>query len=228
VRAALPDLDMVLTYGGGPPVIDAYRGFGAAECVPIYNALDPATHHPVPRDPAYACDVGFLGNRLPDREARVEEFFFRAASLSPERRFVLGGEGWGDRGMPANVTYLGHVPTHRHNTVNASARLVLNIHRESMIENGWSPATRMFEAAGSGSCQVTDAMPGIGDFFTPGEEILVAEDGAAVARIVAATTDADARRIGEAGRRRALADHTYAQRAERMDAILRAPVGSPA
>jgi len=39
---------------------------------------------------------------------------------------------------------------------------------------------------------------------------------------------ADARRIGEAGRRRALADHTYAQRAERMDAILRAPVESVA
>jgi spore maturation protein CgeB len=130
--------------------------------------------------------------------------------------------------MPANVTYLGHVPTHRHNAVNASARLVLNIHRESMIENGWSPATRMFEAAGAGSCQVTDAMPGIEDFFRPGTEILVANDGADVARIVSETIDADARRIGEAGRRRALADHTYAQRAVRMDAILRAPVESVA
>ena len=76
--------------------------------------------------------------------------------------------------MPANVTYLGHVPTGRHNAVNASARLVLNIHRDSMVQNGWSPATRMFEAAGAASCQVTDAWEGIEDFFAPGEEILVA------------------------------------------------------
>jgi len=227
-RAHIAGYDQVFTYGGGPPVIAAYAAWGAQACTCIYNGLDPEEHRPLEMAAHPGFDLLFMGNRLPDREARVDEFFFRAAELSPGRRFVLGGEGWGDRAMPANVTYLGHVPTHRHNAVNASARLVLNVHRESMVENGWSPATRMFEAAGAGSCQVTDAMPGIEDFFAPGEEILVAEDGAAVARIVGATTDAEARRIGEAGRRRALADHTYAQRAERMDAILRAPVESVA
>src|SRR5436305_5211329 len=30
VRRMLPQLDMVLTYGGGPPVVEAYRSFGAA------------------------------------------------------------------------------------------------------------------------------------------------------------------------------------------------------
>jgi spore maturation protein CgeB len=227
-RACIPRYDQVFTYGGGPPVIAAYTAWGAQACTCIYNGLDPEEHRPLEMAAHPEFDLLFMGNRLPDREARVDEFFFRAAELSPGHRFCLGGEGWGDRAMPANVTWLGHVPTHRHNAVNASARLVLNIHRESMVENGWSPATRMFEAAGAGSCQVTDAMPGIEEFFTPGEEILVAEDGAAVARIVGATTDADARRVGEAGRRRALADHTYAQRAERMDAILGAPVESVA
>lgn len=227
-RACIPRYDHVFTYGGGPPVIAAYTAWGAQACTCIYNGLDPEEHRPLEMAAHPEFDLLFMGNRLPDREARVDEFFFRAAALSPERRFVLGGEGWGDKPMPANVTYLGHVPTHRHNAVNASARLVLNIHRESMIANGWSPATRMFEAAGAGSCQVTDAMPGIEDFFAPGDEILVADDGAAVAAIVRGTGDADARRIGEAGRRRALADHTYAQRAGRMDAILRAPVESVA
>ncbi|HEX6747100.1 MAG TPA: glycosyltransferase [Longimicrobium sp.] len=227
-RACIPRYDHVFTYGGGPPVVAAYTAWGAQGCTCIYNGLDPEEHRPLEMAAHPGFDLLFMGNRLPDREARVDEFFFRAASLSPDRRFVLGGEGWGDKAMPANVTYLGHVPTHRHNEVNASARLVLNIHRESMIENGWSPATRMFEAAGAGSCQVTDDMRGIEEFFAPGEEILVAGDGAAVAEIVAATTDADARHIGEAGRRRALADHTYAQRAERMDAVLHAAVGSVA
>ena len=49
---ALKSLDVVLTYGGGPPVVDAYRSFGARRCVPIYNGLDPSTHHPVRRSSA--------------------------------------------------------------------------------------------------------------------------------------------------------------------------------
>ena len=85
VRRALPSLDYVLTYGGGPPVIEAYEGFGAAHCVPVYNALDPDTHFPVEPDPRFAADLAFLGNRLPDREARVESFFLTAAEALPDR-----------------------------------------------------------------------------------------------------------------------------------------------
>jgi spore maturation protein CgeB len=221
-RAHIPRYDQVFTYGGGPPVCEEYERWGAKACTPIYNALDPDEHRPV-EGVAVEYDILFMGNRLPDREARVEEFFFRAAALCPEHRFLLGGEGWGWKtDMPANVTYLGHVPTGRHNVVNASARLVLNIHRDSMVQNGWSPATRMFEAAGAASCQVTDAWEGIEDFFAPGEEILVAASAEEVAQLVRSVDDERARRIGQAGRARALADHTYTQRARQMDAILRA------
>jgi spore maturation protein CgeB len=228
-RALVPRFDHVLTYGGGPPVQAAYARWGARACTPIYNALDPDEHRPPDERPAPEFDLLFMGNRLPDREARVEAFFFRAAALCPEHRFLLGGEGWGDRvGRAANVMYLGHVPTARHNEVNASARLVLNVHRESMVENGWSPATRMFEAAGAASCQVTDAWEGIEDFFAPGAEILVAASGEEVAAAVRGVGDARAREIGEAGRRRALAAHTYDRRAREMDAVLRAPVETAA
>jgi spore maturation protein CgeB len=75
LHRTMPALDLVLTYGGGPPVIAAYEGFGARRCIPIYNALDPTTHHPVPADDRFKADLSFLGNRLPDREARVEQFF---------------------------------------------------------------------------------------------------------------------------------------------------------
>jgi spore maturation protein CgeB len=130
--------------------------------------------------------------------------------------------------MPANVEYLGHVPTARHNEVNAAARLVLNVHRDSMVSNGYSPATRMFEAAGAAACQVTDEWVGIEEFFAPSEEILVAANAEDVAMLVRSTSDEDARRIGEAARRRAVADHSYAHRAALLDSILRAPVGSVA
>lgn len=226
-RECIPRYDHVFTYGGGPPVVEAYLRRGARACTPVYNALDPEEHHPVGDGGPPRWDVLFMGNRLPDREARVDEFFFRAAELYPGGRFALGGEGWGDRAVPPNVARLGHVPTARHNEVNASARLVLNIHRESMVENGWSPATRMFEAAGAAACQVSDAWRGIEDFFQPGTEVLVAENGAAVAKFVREVSDGQAREIGAAARRRALRDHTYVQRAVQVDEILRAAVGSP-
>ena len=221
IRAALPQLDGVFTYGGGPPVVDAYTGFGARLCVPVYNALDPASHCPAPPDPRFAADLSFLANRLPDRERRVEAFFLDAAARCPEQRFLLGGNGWHDKPMPANVRAIGHVGTADHNAFNCSAKAVLNVARDSMAQVGFSPATRVFEAAGAGACLITDAWEGIELFLEPGVEVLVARDGRDVAEQLQALTPDHARRIGEAGRRRVLAEHTYAQRAVIVDGVLR-------
>src|SRR4051794_17017018 len=46
----IPRYDLVLTYGGGDPVVAAYREAGARGCIPIYNALDTKTHFPVAPD----------------------------------------------------------------------------------------------------------------------------------------------------------------------------------
>jgi len=219
-RALIPRYDVVLTYGGGDPVVDAYLALGARECVPVYNALDPATHHPVPPEPRFDADLGFLGNRLPDREARVEEFFLRAAALLPERRFLLGGNGWQDKAMPPNVGYLGHVYTHEHNAFNCTPRAVLNVNRESMARYGFSPPTRVFEAAGAGACLITDEWVGVELFLEPGREVLVARDGAHVAEHLAGLTPARARAVGEAAYQRVLAEHTYAHRAAQVEVVI--------
>ena len=219
LRRALAHLDLVLTYGGGPPVVAAYRALGARDCVPICNAVDPATHHPVPPDPALACDLAFLANRLPDRQARVEEFFLGPAVRLPGHRFLLGGAGW-DGGLPPSVRLLGHVPTARHNALNCSAGMVLNVARQSMAETGWSPATRVFEAAGAGACLISDTWEGIGAFLTPGTEILLARDGADVAEAVVSVPAETRAAIGRAARARVLREHTYDLRAAQMEAVL--------
>jgi spore maturation protein CgeB len=219
-HALVPRYDMVLTYGGGDPVVRGYTALGARLCVPIYNALDPATHFPVPPDPRFAADLGFLGNRLPDRESRVEDFFFSAARALPDSTFVLGGNGWGDKAMPANVRYVGHVYTRDHNAFNCTPRAVLNISRDSMARYGFSPATRVFEAAGAGACLLTDAWVGIEMFLEPDREVLVAHDGTEVAAHVAALDPERAATIGRAAQARIRAEHTYAQRAEQLEALL--------
>ncbi|EYF03203.1 CgeB family protein [Chondromyces apiculatus] len=222
-RALIPRYDFIFTYGGGAPVVSAYRALGARVCAPIYNALDPATHHPVPRDLRFGGALSFLGNRLPDREARVEEFFLRPAAAMGDRRFVLGGSGWQDKALPPSVTYAGHVYTRDHNAFNCSPRAVLNISRESMARYGFSPATRVFEAAGAGACLITDAWEGIAQFLEPGIEVLVARNGDEVVEHVCALSADAAARIGRAARRRVLVEHTYEHRAEELERILDVP-----
>lgn len=225
LRRMLPDLDMVLTYGGGDPVVAAYRALGARDCVPVYNALDPETHFPVDPDPRFACDLAFLGNRLPDRDARVAEFFLEPARLAPDQSFLIGGSGWGDVRMPGNIRKLGHVGTADHNALNCTPRMVLNVARDSMAANGFSPATRVFEAAGAGACLITDQWEGIELFLKPDEEVLVARDGQDVADFLASVGADRAGQIGRAALARVLADHTYANRARQADALFRAHAG---
>lgn len=216
----IPEYDFILTYGGGPPVVDHYLRLGAANCHPIYNALDPETHYPVPPDPDLRCDLVFAGNRLPDRERRVEEFFLRAAELAPELKFVLGGEGWGDKRLPANVRWIGHVGTSDHNLVNCSARMVLNINRDSMAGVGFSPPTRVFEAAGAGCCVITDRWAGVETFFEPGREILVAGNAEDIVYFLRSLNANDAKVIGSQMGSRALRDHTYQLRAREFELLV--------
>lgn len=217
---ALPLLDLVFTFGGGSSAIAAYELLGAAKCVPIYNALDAETHCPAPPDQRFSCDLAFLGNRLPDREARVEEFFIQPASRLPAHAFLVAGNGWSEKAMPGNVRSIGHLYTKDHNAFNSTPLAILNIARDSMASFGFSPATRIFEAAGAGACLITDAWEGLDKFLTPGVEVLVARDGRDVAAEVQNLTRERARAIGEAARRRVLAQHTYKQRGAQVHDVL--------
>lgn len=218
-RKMVPKYDGILSYGGGPASQEGYMTFGARAYHNIYNGLDPETHHPVAADSTLKCDVLFLGNRLPDREARVQELFLGAAELAPQRSFLLGGEGWGDKRLPTNVRWIGHVPTVDHNRANCSAGIVMNINRVSMAAYGYSPPTRVFEVAGVGACMLCDDWPGIEDCFEPGKEILVVRTAQDVVDALH-QYDAEARRqIGTAFRARALRDHTYNQRAELAESV---------
>ena len=219
-RALIPRYDLILTYGGGNPVINAYSALGARACHPIYNAADPTTHHPVAPDARFQGHCGFLGHRLPDREARVEEFFLRPASRLPEKRFILGGNAWEDKPMTGNINYLGYVSTRDHNAFNCSLQAVLNINRASMATYGFSPPTRVFEVAAAGGCLITDAWEGIEMFLEPDREVLVAADGDAVANYLAWLDDTQARAIGQAAHQRILAEHTYTHRAKTLQQIL--------
>ena len=220
LRRLIPEYDAVFTYGGGAAVANGYFKLGAKCCHGIYNALDPTSHFPVVPEPRFHASLAFLGNRLPDREQRVKEFFLAPAALLPNQAFLLGGNGWNDLQAVANIRYLGHVYSADHNAFNSTPRAVLNICRDSMARCGFSPPTRLFEAAGAGACLITDAWDGIETFLEPERECLVARDGSEVVAILASLDTDKARAIGAAALRRIRAQHTYDQRATQLDALL--------
>jgi len=219
-RTLIPQYDFIFTYGGGTPVIQHYLRLGAQNCNPIYNGLDPETHYPVSSDARFECDLVFVGHRLPDREHRVAEFFFKAARAAPDLTFILGGEGWGSRSLPTNVRWIGHVGSADHSRINCSARMVLNVNRDSMASVGFSPPTRVFEAAGAGACLISDAWLGVDEFFRIGSELLVAHDGYEVVELLRKHSRLQSDKIGRAMRARALRDHTYSLRAIQFQQIV--------
>jgi spore maturation protein CgeB len=220
LRRVVPLYDLILTYGGGNPVVAGYERIGARVCLPVYHALDPETHFPVRSRCSFQCDLSFLGNRLQDREARVDAFFGRAAMILRHHSFLLGGAGWHGKILPANIRWVGHIGTGDHNAFFGSGLATLNINRESMARYGFSPPNRIFEAAGAGACLITDAWDGIEHFLEPGLEVLVASDGEEVAELVAQLEPDDACQIAIAARARILAHHTYERRARQVHALL--------
>ena len=144
--------------------------------------------------------------------------------MLPEKSFLIGGNGWETKTMPPQIRRIGHVYTREHNAFNTSSLAVLNVARDSMAAVGFSPATRVFEAAGAGACLITDAWIGLDLFLRDGEEVLVARDGRDVADHLRQLTPERARTIGDAARRRIIADHTYSRRGAQVDALLRGEV----
>ena len=222
-RFLIPRYDFILTYGGGQPVIDAYLDLGANQCHAIHSALDPDMHYPELPAQQFSATLGFLGNRLPDREPRIHEFFFKAVRALPEMQFILGGNGWENVASQFdNLQYVGRVPPHDYNIFNSSPLAVLNINRDSMARTGFSQPTRIFETAGTGACLIMDRWEGAEQFLKPGSEVLLASNGEEVISHLRNLTPEKARQIGEAARVRVLTEHTYRHRALQFEELIKA------
>jgi spore maturation protein CgeB len=96
-----------------------------------------------------------------------------------------------------------------------------------MARFGFSPATRVFEAAGGGACLISDDWEGIETFFEPGKEILVASSAEDIVRHVRYTSRWRYQAIGAAARARVRRDHTYARRAADLERISRSARPEP-
>lgn len=216
----LSDYDLVLSYTGGR-ALDELRGrLGAHRAVPLYGHVDPAVHRPAAADPAFAADLSYIGTYAADRQAALEALFVDPACLAPHRRFVIAGAQYPqDFPWTANIFFVRHLPPEQHAAFFASSRLTLNVTRAAMAASGWCPSGRLFEAAACGAAILSDAWEGLGAFFAPGEEILIAR-GPDDTLAALERSETELRRIGEAARARVLADHTSDHRADELLRLL--------
>ena len=212
----LGDFDLVLSYTGGQALRQLRSLLGARRAAPLYGHVDHYWHKPAPHEDWYAADLSYLGTYATDRQDGVERLLIEPARQRPERAFLVGGSAYpGDIEWPENVRKLEHIPPAHHPSFFSSSRLTLNVTRADMARMGWCPSGRLFEAAACGAAIVSDDWAGLGAFFGPGEEILIARSSEDV---VAALDrpDEELRAIGRRARERVLDEHTSLHRARQL------------
>jgi spore maturation protein CgeB len=215
LRQLIPRYDLILTYGGGEPVKQAYKNLRAKQCETIYNALDPALYFPVAENDRFRSDLAFGGNRQPERLARINEMFFRVADILADHSFLLGGAGWEGTPLSSNVRYMGHIYPRDYNAFHCTPKFVLYLAGKTE-----TPTSNFFEAAGAGACLITNNEEGIESFLEPGSEILIARNAEEAAEQIRSTSREQARAIGNTARKHLLTQHTYFHRAAQLERLI--------
>jgi spore maturation protein CgeB len=217
----LAGFDLVLSFTGGPRLIEEYRRkLGARQIRPLYGHVDPDIHRPVPPQPHYRADLSYLGTYSEDRQRGLQDLFVDPARSRRDLRFLIGGAQYPhDFPWSPNIYFVRHLPPAEHAAFFASSRLTLNVTRRAMAEMGWCPSGRLFEAAACGTPVLSDGWEGIETFFLPNEEILLA--GSADDTLAALACDDDVlQRIARRARERTLDEHSSARRAQELIALL--------
>jgi spore maturation protein CgeB len=217
----IPSYAAYLSFTGGPVLGEIEKRFGSPMAVPFYCSVDPQLYHRTPVREPFACALSYLGTYAADRQSKLMELLNApAAELSGERFLVAGPMYPAGTPWSANVVTHPHLPPSDHAGLYSSSRFVLNLTRADMVAAGWSPSVRLFEASACAAAMVSDAWPGLEDFFTPGEEIVVAATRDEVVQMLTGMSEAEARRMGEAAQARTLAKHTAARRAEEFERVV--------
>ncbi|MEZ2298494.1 glycosyltransferase [Variovorax sp. RCC_210] len=216
--------DLYLSFTGGPTLARLEREFGSPAARVLYCSVDPSLYYPDQAAVAQAerVDLGYMGTYSVDRQPTLDALLLRPAQAWPEGRFEVAGAQYPqDMVWPDNVRYTAHLPPVRHRAFYNRQRFALNVTRADMIQAGWSPSVRLFEAAACGTPIISDSWSGIGSLLTPGVEIFLAKTHAEVLHLLRGMSEEDCRAVGERARLRILANHTAAHRACELEGYAR-------
>jgi spore maturation protein CgeB len=214
--STLQDFDLVLSYSGGRALEQFRIRLGARQIAPLYGHVDPDVHRPVQPLPHYRADLSYIGTYSEDRQQALEALLVSPAHLLADRRFLIAGAQY-PQGFPwsSNIYFVRHLPPAEHAAFFCSSRLTLNVTRRAMVEMGWCPSGRLFEAAACGAPIISDSWEGLDAFFSPGEEIIIADRGADVVAALEAG-DQELTSMARRARERTLEEHSSSRRATEL------------
>ncbi|MBN8926987.1 MAG: glycosyltransferase [Rhodospirillales bacterium 69-11] len=216
--AQIPLFDVYFSFTGGPTLRFLERQYGARRAEALYCAVDEAAYRPT--GAARRWSLGYLGTYSADRQPTLERLLLEPASRLPDQRFAVVGPQYPDTiAWPANVERIDHLGPADHPDFYGACAWTLNVTRADMVEAGWSPSVRLFEATACGTPIVSDVWAGMEEVLTPGVELLQAR-GASDVLAALARPEAERQAIGEAGRARTLRQHTGARRAAELEQCL--------
>lgn len=217
----VPQFSAYLSFTGGPALEELEQRFGAQRAVAFYCSVDPELYHPTRPCQEFCCDLSYLGTYAPDRQPKLMRLLDEPARTMPDKQFIVAGPQYpADIHWAANVQRIIHLSPPQHPAFYSSSRFTLNITRDDMVAAGYSPSVRLFEASASGATIISDSWPGLDEFLTPGEEILLADDTNDVVRILNELSDDERVSIGQRARQRILDEHTSEHRAEQFEEIV--------
>jgi spore maturation protein CgeB len=218
--ALIPRFDLYLSFAGGPILERLREEFGARRPRPFHCSVDPRDYFPI-AGARKRYDLGYLGTYSADRQPALERLLLEPARVWPQGRFYVAGAQY-PRTLewPENVAHAEHLAPARHRGFYNQQRFTLNITRADMVLNGYSPSVRLFEAAACGVPIISDDWRGLGDFFAPGREILIARSSEDVLTYLREIDDRELSRIAARARQRVLAHHTAEHRARELEVYI--------
>jgi spore maturation protein CgeB len=213
----VPWFQCYFSFTGGPALKELHGTWGARHAEALYCGVDPLVYHPSELDPRFDCLLGYMGTYAADRQPRLEALLIDTARQRPDARFLIAGPQYPPLDLPTNVKRETHLYPREHAAFYSSNYATLNLTRDAMRRYGYSPASRLFEAAACAACIISDTWPGLDELLEPGRELLLADTRAEVEDHLAALTPERRAAIGQAARERVLREHTFGRRAEQVD-----------
>ena len=214
----IPGFDVYFSFTGGPMLREIESRFGARRAEPLYCSFDPQEYRKFDVNKRFACDLSYMGTYAPDRQPKIEEFLCEPARRLPQMKFIVAGPQYPKTvKWPANVQRVVHLNPQWHAKFYSSSRLTLNVTRRDMVQAGFSPSVRLFEAAACAAAIVSDNWPGLDTFFSAGEEILLPGTSDDVVRLLREMSAMEIQKIGERAQQRVLSEHTSERRAEQFE-----------
>lgn len=221
------EYDMYLSFSGGPILDKIEETYGSPMAKPFHCSVDKSEYYP--EEAANKWTMGYLGTYSDDRQPRVESLLNAPARRLADRDFVVAGPSYPEAiEWPGNVERIDHIPPPEHRQFYNSQRFTLNVTRDDMIEAGFSPSVRLFEAAACATPIISDVWEGIETFFTPGEEILLAESTEQAVEYIRNMSDQECRDMGRRARQKVLAEHTPEHRVDQLEQYVAEAQSAPA